>query len=367
MADVNQNDIDPMLYNFIAAKTPGKITPEVFKSFIMANKTSLNNFRYADWNEINGRLVGLDIDDSRKRYIISTSSTPPKDSYVKQSFVLKGVPPIPTLYGFIYEVQNTLEFPKELGHYLFLMPALSKMFGKDSYLSDFREPEKMNDFIRFVQEGKGKLDSIRRSFQHEPRPLGGGSDGFAYAIGKTRIFKIFQQQFSYDAARDAANKIWKQHGAAGTEAYIEDLGKIGNFGKHPVYYYIQERMETVFNFFNEDRRLMDQLKGFIKDIINNVQQDSNYESIRRNKNHPRIGNAIKSLTERVYNKMGYTINEELNSKLEGKLKPDWILKLIEEVIAKLITDRTDLRPYNTGITSNGYLRFFDPAFDPKEL
>jgi len=69
----------------------------------------------------------------------------------------------------------------------------------------------------------------------------------------------------------------------------------------------------------------------------------------------------------VYNRIVYFVNEEITDDFAGKLQPDWMLKLIEEMAGKLITDRMDLRSYNVGITGNGYLRFFDPAFDPKEL
>jgi len=376
MAEETLDILPGNLYKFVMYKTQGKITPEVADNFVVANKTTLSKLKFVDWSgnfEKNGsKLFGEDGDG--ERYMISTESTPPKNSHVKQSYILQGKHPIPTFYIFRYERGSDVEFPKELGHYLFLMPALCDMFDV-AYPYYFQDPDHMNDFVEFVQKNKAKIDSIRSRFQHEPKPLGSGSDGFVFAIGKDRILKIFKQQFSYQAAKESANRIWKQHGIAGTEAYIDDIGQIGNFGEHPVYYYIQERMETVFNFlkndvdFNGNRRdrKMSQITDFMKDIAKTIKNDPNYPAIYRNKNNPRIGNAIRSLAERVYNRIVYFVNEEITDDFAGKLQPDWMLKLIEEMAGKLITDRMDLRSYNVGITGNGYLRFFDPAFDPKEL
>jgi hypothetical protein len=364
IANVNPNGLDKSIYSYLVTKTPGKITPEAINSFFDANKTVLHQLRFIEWDQIGDHLFGID-DDSNK-FKLSTQPSPPQNKHVKQSYILRGIQPIPTLFAYQYEDANT-DFPKELGHYLFLMTAISNMFGYGEMTYFYDTPKRMDDFVKFVQENKGKLDSIRSRFQYEPKPLGGGSDGFVFAIGKDRILKIFQQQFSYDAAKESADRIWKQHGIAATEAYIDDIGKIGNFEEHPVYYYIQERMQTAFNFFDKNHRRMDQLSFFMKDIAKTIKSDPNYEAIRKNRNHPRIGNAIKSLAERVYNRIVYFVNEEITGAFDGKLQPDWMIKLIEEMAGKIITDRIDLRSYNAGITANGYLRFFDPAFDPKEL
>ena len=55
--------------------------------------------------------------------------------------------------------------------------------------------------------------------------------------------------------------------------------------------------------------------------------------------------------------------EKLNAAGKSfKINPNWLLKLIEEMLWKYATGRDDLHGGNIGITSFGDFRFFDPAY-----
>ena len=49
-------------------------------------------------------------------------------------------------------------------------------------------------------------------------------------------------------------------------------------------------------------------------------------------------------------------------KADYNLKDNWLENLIEEIIHKINTGRTDLHTGNIGVTNYGQLRFFDPVF-----
>ena len=262
----------------------------------------------------------------------------------------------------------------KIGHFGFLVEAINKITG-------ITWPKLTGTVEKFISDNLQTLNKIRSQFQTEPRELGQGSDGIAYDIGPDRVLKIFHSTAAYEAAKNAMNRLWKTPPAAGTEAMIYDIGELGSiftpatpnrreFTYH-IYYYIMEKMTPA-------RSVIDKLTlgTFIDLLWETAINNANLKTLSDQYNYAVISkdnNKISEISAEIKKQSGLVasevkqINPELISHIEQltakqKLKSNWLAKLSEEIIWKLITDRTDLHGGNLGITPNGEFRYFDPVY-----
>lgn len=262
----------------------------------------------------------------------------------------------------------------KIGHFGFLVQAISRMTG-------ITWPKLTGVVEKFVSDNLPALNKIRSQFQMEPRELGQGTDGVAYAIGAGRVLKIFRSTAAYEAAKSAMNRLWKSPAAAGTEAMIYDIGELTpifapatpnrNEVTVHVYYYIMEKMTPARSVIDKPTlaALIDLIWETAKNNVNlgALSDQYNYAVMSKDNNRiSEIGADIKNKALLV-GKETKQINPELIRQIEEltenyKLKPNWLDRLSEEIIWKLITDRTDLHGGNLGITPYGEFRYFDPIY-----
>jgi hypothetical protein len=230
--------------------------------------------------------------------------------------------------------------------------------------------------------------------------LGFGDDGVVFAIGPHRVFKIFKNKYAYDTAVQSMDRLFKTPDAAGTEAMIYDLGQFKPAYGITLYYYIMEKMAPLADIMDQDiiHNLLNDIKGFASNRrqaviwkemladpnkINMVKQEiraraqeiketitSNNPSLieKLNIEIPKIENRLESFFPKVQQQISTPnvlkikpLQTDL-AKQSFKLNPDWFVKLIEEILWKYATGRTDLHGGNIGVTSFGDLRYFDPTF-----
>lgn len=179
-----------------------------------------------------------------------------------------------------------------------------------------------------------------------PIVLGKGSDGMAFKINDTQVLKIFTSRFAFDKSIEAQERIFKNEPGAKNEAMIYDIGELGE----NVYYYIIELMKTKTETENIYQNL--DLEEIIRFVENNYFRK---KSLDDNKKY-------------ILNIFNQT-NMASQIKADYNLKDNWLENLIEEIIHKintgrtdLHTGRTDLHTGNIGVTNYGQLRFFDPVF-----
>jgi hypothetical protein len=267
---------------------------------------------------------------------------------------------IPNLYLFAArgEHQNldSLSLPREIAEDYFMVEALERMYDA-----------KTEFIIKFVTENKERINKLRSSFEHTPKKLGGGADGVAFAISPTTVLKIFKNSFAFQKAKEAMERIHNNQ-LAKTEAMIYDVGLIGYLNDKPakpVYYYLMERMipVTKLGYPNEDI-----ISDIVLEIKSKIMDSPLYTYLLDNalyiKNNVTAKRKIFLLTKKIEKEILFKVPKlvkHINETLS--LQEDWLRALIEELIMKLITSRTDLHMGNIGVNSQGYLRYFDPSYD----
>lgn len=272
-------------------------------------------------------------------------------------------------------------FTKEIGHYGFLVNVLHKLML-------FSGEELPYITKKFIDQNSEKLARIRSQFQTEPRELGAGVDGLAFSIGPHRVLKFFKSSYAYNAAINAVNRLFKTPEAAGTEAMIYDYGELPIYGGNlKVYYYIIERMAPLNKVMDSDL-LSDLLDAITSNAYSKPQFIIWKEKLQDPKNINLVSQEIKvrakMVEEKIRDSFSFLIrrleseipNVERNAeqffpqeveklKTSGrsfKINPNWLSKLIEEMLWKYATGRNDLHGGNLGITSFGDFRYFDPAY-----
>jgi hypothetical protein len=304
---------------------------------------------------------------------------------IKYSALLEGVENIPTLYFYVlgnldvpYNIKNTgaysvVKDDPSLMFYDFILKGIKHIGANESKFEEIHYLAA----IEFLKKNKSKIDNVISMFKTLPKFLGQGSDGVAFSVGPNLIFKMFSKQFTYEAAQKAMERLHSTPEIGRTESMIYDIGILGNLiidedenndKSIPIYYYIQEKMETIAP--NSEYR--DKLQNLV-DII----KPACINSIKIIKaTWAKHENLLQSLSKK--DKIDYfngIINEQVRNIVDNiletqnldeldvqKLQPDWLEKFVEEMLMKTLTNRYDLHVGNIGITNQGYLRYFDSAF-----
>jgi hypothetical protein len=368
---------DTLLSYILSLIIPGKFKREELSSYIQMNRTILNELKGdISWSGKNGKGELQGMDRGGNFILLSKQPIPPKDYETKSMSLLKGVGAIPTLYLYTlteeeYKPKN-MDYPKELGHYSFIMQAFLQMFD---WLSHESNVEYKNNIFEFVETNKAKIDRLRRSFDYEPTYIAAGSSGATFSVGQHRILKLFKDHSEYQAALAAMGRIFKGHGMGKTEAYIDDVGILGTFYENPVYYYTQEKMIPLRALFINDGDANNYMESILWDI-KILFKNNKYilQRLRKMVNHPRILDAVRMIAKRFaasiessedewkVSDVSKSINKHVN------IRKDWLNILIEDMIVKYITNRTDLHSGNIGISNRGggSLIYFDSAYKEDE-
>lgn len=283
---------------------------------------------------------------------------------VKQSSLLQGHKKIPNLYFYLvrslrnYNLYDTLD--KSYFKYFFLIQA--SPFNTLNLSNDTASQKALNNFFK---ENKSTLDKmLSLSTVSVPKYLGAGADGTAFDIGNNFVLKIFLSNTAYQQAKSAMERLHSNPDLAKTEAMIYDVGVL-DFENIKIYYYIIEKMKTALDLpadeVNSIAKIIHKVVLFIhsnkdkwKDLRKSVTDKSQLDFLKKE-----ISNSVNNVVDSINSSLSKDI-ENLNSKLE--LKPTWLPSLVEEIIIKYLTGRTDLHMGNLGITNYGELRYFDPSF-----
>jgi hypothetical protein len=256
------------------------------------------------------------------------------------------------------------QLEKEFAHDEFIFRALKQIFFSPS----------QDEMIKFFNKNKNKIDKIRRLFSSRPNYLGGGADGVAFDIGGGRILKIFRDTLSYNKAVEAYQRLHKQPELAKTEAMIYDINS-GSLMEN-VYYYIMEQMKTIMSFALPARAaLLKITKGIVGHLNDFKYQLKPIKSVIDDPSkHQEIKEKVHLIARKISDKIMAEHIREINDiefaeyktedgdTVDIGLKANWLPIFVEEIIIKYLTSRTDLHMGNLGITGQGELRYFDPAY-----
>jgi hypothetical protein len=369
--------LPPQLLSFVVNQASQRPTNKELDSWIEANQTTLSTIRNVKWRVPMGRdLWG---DHGAVHILLTQNSNPPPEYEARSSAFLRGSKPFPNLY--VHQMMpawgranpwdkaetETVNLPRQYVPYAYLGQAFAEIMRVD--FADI-----IKDTIEFIHDHKAKLDYIARGFGGTPILLGSGSDGSAFSVGRDRVLKIFRDRSAYEAARAAQKRLWEGGNLARTEAMIHDVGEIGDFLGNQIFYYVIERMKPVKNY---DMMDVGAPLSMLLELIR-VQMRANrsvLNRLRKMVHHPRIGETVKMVAARITKRVQQYIADNKHMKagmrsivgaIGEELEPDWLEKLVEEILVKWMTGRTDLSTSNLGI-SGGRLSYYDPAFDEKSV
>lgn len=369
----DSNDILRFFLNDLNNFLGVNLSIEELTEWLNKNATFLNHEIGREWVPATDKyssFLEASVGGSSNEFVLARiyKSPIPKESAeflkVKESSLLQGSGKIPNLY--LYKVIvlddspgiRNLD-PKKYFKYFFLAEAFKSLFGVQMD-NDFTAR-----FIEYVEQHKHKLDKILSFASKSPKFIARGRDGAVFDIAPTYILKIFQDNKAYQDALTAAHRLHKNPDLAKTEAMIYDIGTLGEFDGWTIFYYIMEKMKPATDLPKTE---YDHLTAIVQRIIHTMNIGRSYwrevkdkindpEEISFVKNHIREG--IKQYSKTIRN-LANTEIKNLESKIE--LKNNWLESLIEEIIMKYLTGRTDLHMGNLGLTGYGEFRYFDPGY-----
>lgn len=350
-----------------------------YKEWKNINQSLLNNVSVTSWFEMDPNSISSSPGGGNNIWIITKNIKDLRDYYenpeyfedldIHQSTLLQGYGSITSLYlvradlGDNFSLSEPEQESPEIAHNLFIVEALRKFYGA--------VPKE--DIDQFLTENKEAINKLKSSFEQQPVVLGEGADGITFSIGSDLVLKIFTEEHSYNKAKEAQERLWKNPKAARTEAMIYDVGVLGQIYSFPLYYYIIQKMKPVFNNLTSDTEIIIDL------IVNNVfkfiaenKKDIFYplkQSFNKEPNLPKLNNTIKSISRalslQILEYVGESdtkhVRQDVKNTFNINLRQNWVSRFVEEIIMKYLTSRTDLHIGNVGVTSDGYLRYFDPA------
>jgi hypothetical protein len=291
---------------------------------------------------------------------------------IDKSFYLAGTGNIPNLWLYVGATLDTDEskFNIDLGHNEFLFEAFKDMFASEWKLMDLTNPGRfVREIQLFYNQNKNKINNLRKLFDGQPKKLGAGADGVAFALSSTLVLKIFKTELTYKHALQALKRLHENPNLAKTEAMIYDVGILGDFYGSPIYYYVIEKMRPVESL---DPSVKTNLRGLVAKIaliINDTRKDKwdHLKNVIKNKSKAGpilqdIRDAASKLAKEL-KQTPYISNIKVIEKVLPHLDKMWLEQLIEEVITKYLTGRTDLHMGNIGLTKYNVFRYFDPVYN----
>lgn len=347
-------------------------SPEEWAAWVKGNLEVLNRLPNSYWDrDATHSVPAIFSGYSESRFFITTSPKPPDGLDVFESTFLRGIGNIPQLWVFNGEYTNPLiqmrPLAKEFAHYGWIYDSLSRITYDSSSHSFTPRVEK------FISQNQKKIDSITRLFRIRPKLLGSGSDGVAWDIGDNRVLKVFTDLIAYDAAQQAYERLHTNPSLGKTEALIYDVGPLGQFDKYTLYYYIMEKMVPVSTM----RSISMELRELVSKTVSKIYRDREFWRKVKTKDLKRdaklIRDTVKWYSEKYSKELKHqeastveTVTDEYSSTSSEESVPlskNWLTSLVEEVIMKYLTGRTDLHMGNLGVTNYGEFRYFDPAYE----
>lgn len=240
--------------------------------------------------------------------------------------------------SFIYE--------KDYVHYLFLYE-----FFKNNINYDIDDDNEFKEqFADFIKDNKNNLNKIFKWTSKHPQQLGCGIDGCAYDIGNNKILKLFSSKISYLNSLNVINEMFNNKHHASANSMIFDSDFLGEFNAYPVYFYIQEKVNTNNKSINYT----------ISNLIELIVNLDNLELKQRD--------SIQNILENIYDHEEIIyLREKLERECKSKdifLVNHWFTKLVKDVIInnRKHTPYFDYNSGNVGITDYGTITIFDPSY-----
>jgi len=385
-------DLDDQLKPALEDYLKIKISKDIWSQWLLNHEEKIKDLLPANWGRIShGNQDGIYYNQygDAEEWILTKNLHELRSSYendgldfdIKEASLLQGINIIPNLYLIRANIEGEFQLDQpeqespEIAHNSFIVTALNKFFG----------PIPSHDALEFIENNKTKINNLRQSFQQNPSYLGGGEDGVAFSIGPSLVLKIFQETFTYEKVMEAWNRLHTMPKSARTEAMIYDVGTLGNYLSYPIYYYIIEKMQPIRSENTTDsgayierniESIIDLALQFIKNNRNNLFKQIK-DNFAKNPNSAKLNAEIKSIAIAMSKDVSSILNKqyeniildtkrEIENNFNIKLRQNWLSIFVEELIMKYLTSRTDLHTGNLGVTSGGYLRYYDPAY-PKAL
>lgn len=279
---------------------------------------------------------------------------------------VKGTNEIPDFYihiGLIpqeYESSYNLEsYTPEKKQESYLMFALSNLLEIDI------DEEFIDNFENFYSKNLSKIKSMESMVSGFPKFLGKGRTGVAFDIGNNKVLKIFKDdKYSYSQAYYAKERLHSNPDLASTEAMIYDVGELGSFEGSIFYFYVVEKMQSVFRSTTPlERKDLSKVINFVANKIN--EDRANLENLRHFLYDTSVSKDVKAYVDYTVNRILPEVNSNFSdfiSRFKSKfsLSDNFLSKFIEEIVFKFISGRLDLHIGNLGF-SGEKLRYFDPS------
>jgi hypothetical protein len=205
-----KTDIHHSFYHKLSAFINSKIDPQVLDSWIEKNSSVLNASSALSVSGYpNKDYIEFPLPNNKWARIYKTLKE--HDNFViDKSFYLAGTGNIPNLWLYIGATLDTDEskFNIDLGHNEFLFEAFKDMFASEWKLMSLTNPGRfVREIQLFYNQNKNKINNLRRLFDGQPKKLGAGADGVAFALSSTLVLKIFKTELTYKHALQALKRL----------------------------------------------------------------------------------------------------------------------------------------------------------------